>query len=219
MRPIEPPAAKLGFLVPEGSVGINLSPLVARFRKNCGQRGGIAEWQKFSAELVKSATNKLKRPILLIPHVGAVESGNDDFSFLESVRQTVIKEVRVPVHILPNTLGAAELKWVIGKCCLFAGARTHATIAALSCRVPTLSIGYSLKARGINRDIFGHLDYCIPVSDLTTTTFVERLEAMLEKQEVIRSGLASCIPEVQSKAFSAGLILRQILSSRAACNA
>jgi polysaccharide pyruvyl transferase WcaK-like protein len=57
---------------------------------------------------------------------------------------------------VPGNIGARQVKWVISKCRYFIGARTHATVAAFSTGVPTISIAYSKKARGINRDIFGH---------------------------------------------------------------
>ncbi len=45
--------------------------------------------------------------------------------------------------------------------------RTHATIAAYSTGVPTLVVGYSVKARGIARDLFGTEDgYVLPVQQL-----------------------------------------------------
>ena len=48
-----------------------------------------------------------------------------------------------------------ELKGIISKCRFFVGARTHSTIAAYSMGIPTLVVGYSVKARGIARDLLG----------------------------------------------------------------
>ena len=63
--------------------------------------------------------------------------------------------------------GCEELKYVISRCSLFVGARTHATIAAYSSGVPTFVVGYSVKARGIARDLFGSEEhYVLPVQDL-----------------------------------------------------
>lgn len=60
-----------------------------------------------------------------------------------------------------------ELKGIISQCSFFVGARTHATIAAYSTGVPTLVVGYSVKARGIARDLFGTEDgYVLPVQNL-----------------------------------------------------
>jgi colanic acid/amylovoran biosynthesis protein len=60
----------------------------------------------------------------------------------------------------------------------FAGARTHATLASISTYVPTLSFAYSLKAVGINRDIFGHESYCLSPNDLNPSVVIKKIESM-----------------------------------------
>ena len=70
--------------------------------------------------------------------------------------------------ILVEDHRAEELKYIISKCRFFVGARTHATIAAYSSQVPTLVVGYSVKARGIAKDIFHQEEkYVIPVQKLS----------------------------------------------------
>ncbi len=64
---------------------------------------------------------------------------------------------------------------------------THSTIAALSSGVPTLSFAYSIKAQGINRDIFGHTDYCMGAADLNAEAVAARVISMLDER-VLRSG-------------------------------
>jgi polysaccharide pyruvyl transferase WcaK-like protein len=49
------------------------------------------------------------------------------------------------------------------------GARTHSTIAAYSSGVKTLVIGYSVKSRGIAKDLFGDYEgYVLPVQELSS---------------------------------------------------
>lgn len=213
MNSVEPPPAKIGFPLPERAIGINLSPMVAYYRGKNSATTDLNEWLGFCVGLVKSVA-ELRRPILLIPHVCSEDPGNDDFQLLHAICQTVKGEVKVPVHVLPQGLSAAELKWIIARCAVFAGARTHSTIAALSSRVPTLSIAYSLKARGINQDIYGNLDYCISVADLTPANFMERLKTLLENESVIRAHLQGIVPKFQSKAINAGPLLRKIIRNR-----
>ena len=210
MKPVEPSMSKIGFALPVGAIGINLSPMVAFYRGRKSAAINLNEWLGFCVGLIKSVAD-LKRPILLIPHVGSADPGNDDFRLLHSICQAVSGEVAVPVQVLPQGLSAAEIKWIIARCNIFAGARTHSTIAALSSQVPTLSIAYSLKARGLNRDIYGHLDYCINVADLTPANFMERLKFLLENESAVRSHLQGVIPKFQSMAFNAGPLLRKII--------
>ena len=211
MKPVEPSPEKIGFVLPAGAIGINLSPMVAFYRGQRHADVNLNEWLAFCVELVKAAAT-LKRPILLVPHVGSFEPGNADFGLLNAVCQAVSGKVPVPVQVLPDGLNAAELKWIIARCAVFAGARTHSTIAALSSHVPTFSIGYSLKAKGINRDIFGHLDHCVHVADLTVEKFTEGLRTLLTNESAIRAHLHTRIPEIQARALSAGPVLRKIIA-------
>jgi polysaccharide pyruvyl transferase WcaK-like protein len=102
------------------------------------------------------------------------------------------------------------MKWIIAQCSVFAGARTHSTIAALSSGVPTLSIGYSLKARGINRDIYGHLDHCLPVARLSPNDFRTRIADLIYKEAEIRAHLLRQAAVMRTRALSAGTLLRRI---------
>jgi polysaccharide pyruvyl transferase WcaK-like protein len=120
-------------------------------------------------------------------------------------------KVSVPVTLLSADFNAAELKWLISRCAIFAGARTHSTIAAISSQVPTLSVSYSLKAKGINRDVYGHLDYCIHVSELTPQSFQEGLQNLLTNEAAIRERFRSRVPELVDQAFGAGTVLQDLL--------
>jgi colanic acid/amylovoran biosynthesis protein len=210
MKAVEPPTLKVGFALPAEAIGINLSPMVAYYRGQRPEDVDLNEWVLFCAELVKSAA-VFGHPILLIPHV-ATANGKDDFWLLDSVCKLVAGQVNVQVQVLPRGLSAAELKWVIARCEVFAGARTHSTIAALSSHVPTLSVSYSAKAKGINRDIFDHLEHCIHVAQLTNDRFVAGLRLLIDNAPAIRNHLQSRIPEIQSRSLQAGTILRKIMA-------
>ncbi len=113
-------------------------------------------------------------------------------------------------YLVSPEYNAAETKWIISQMAFFAGARTHSTIAALSSGVPTLSFAYSIKAQGINRDIFGHTDYCMEPTDLDAEAVAGRVTSMLDESAVIRNELVERIPTVQRAAFSAGMELKRL---------
>ena len=108
-----------------------------------------------------------------------VWQSNDDRTVLNRLYEEFGRHERlIPVE----DHSAPELKYIISKCRLFVGARTHATIAAYSSGVPTLVVGYSVKARGIARDLFGTEEgYVLPVQGLKepgelTAAFCRRME-------------------------------------------
>ena len=111
---------------------------------------------------------------------------------------------------------AEQLKGVIAGCRFFIGARTHATIAAYSSCVPTLVIGYSVKSRGIARDLFDTEDhYVLPVQTLTGGgQLIDAFEWMREHEEEIRGRLQRIMPGYVQKARTTG---RQVLEVYETC--
>lgn len=205
MAPMAPRDPAVRAMVRPGSIGINISPLVARF----SDAGSVAAWRDRAAAMILAVAQSCQRPILLVPHVGSPKPDEDDYAFMASLRDMVAPAAGVPVDLVPP-LSAAELKWLIARCDAFAGARTHATIAALSSGVPTLSLGYSIKAVGINQDIFGHQDFCQAVRQVTAADVARILSDMLRDGDAIRTTLAARLPEIRNRARQAGKVLRQI---------
>lgn len=113
--------------------------------------------------------------------------------------------------IFPD-MSCRKLKYIISQCRAFIGARTHATIAAYSSRVPTLVVGYSVKARGIARDLFGtEENYVLPVQALESPDeLIGAYDWMMEREGEIRERLKSMMPEYCARAGEAGREIRRI---------
>jgi polysaccharide pyruvyl transferase WcaK-like protein len=106
-----------------------------------------------------------------------------------------------------------ELKGFISRCRFFVGARTHATIAAYSTCVPTLVVGYSVKARGIAKDIFGSEEnMVIPVQSLEhEDDLVNAFKYIQENEESIRKHLQDFMPSYIEKAWQAGEEVKKLI--------
>ncbi len=148
-----------GFI--EGNtVGLNVSPIV---QNNCC--GDNNQLLLYIVELVNYLIKKTNYQIALIPHV--VFDGNDDREVLKSIQNQCMNSERT---VLIQDDNCMVLKGIISRCEVFIGARTHATIAAYSTCVPTLVMGYSVKSRGIAKDLFGtEENYVIPVQKLNSS--------------------------------------------------
>lgn len=142
--------------VPGKTIGINLSPLIQK--SECIKGITLENYNQLIQHILKDTHYN----IALIPHV--VSEGNDDREAMRPLYEKYKESKRV-CFIEDDT--CIILKGVISNCKMFVGARTHATIAAYSTGVPTLVIGYSTKATGIARDLFGTEDnYVLPVQNL-----------------------------------------------------
>lgn len=161
-------------------VGINLSPMVINKEK----KQGIA--MQCYRRLIQYILDNTDMDIMLIPHVLWKE--NDDRIPLGSLYDEFKYSNRVE---LVEDCSCEDIKGIIAKCHYFVGARTHATIAAYSSGVPTLVVGYSVKARGIAKDIFGELDkFIIPVQSLQSSDdLLNEYKKMIKKEPFIKEKL------------------------------
>ena len=170
-------------MLADGAIGLNLSPLLARYRKD------PAAWPETAADWLISISEASNAPILLIPHV--MYPGNDDYAFLEEVMQIAMqKKLEQRIRLVDaRSWSSRHLKFLISRLRAFIGARTHATIAGMSRSVPTISIGYSVKARGINLDVFGTDKWVIDHKTLTGDKLAALLQEMLTKEDAVRAQL------------------------------
>jgi len=204
MEPIEPQHDAIPFPIPAEAIGVNFSSLMARYMTG----GDVSACVRFVAETVEELVERFDRPIILVPH--SQKHPSDDYVFLDQVYQALIRS-GMPVYLLPRSLNAAEIKWVVGKLACFAGARMHSTIASLSSAVPTLSFSYSNKSIGLNRDMFGHEGYVLSPKDITTEAVVEKIGLLLQDEKEIRQQIETRLPVVKELALKAGAYLKAIL--------
>lgn len=191
-------------LEPENAVGLNLSPLVIK-----NESAGGVTMENFR-NLALGILEKTDMQLALIPHV--VWKGNDDRTALRALAESLPQNGRV---FTVEDAAAPELKSVISRLRFFVGARTHSTIAAYSSGVPTLTLGYSVKARGIARDLFGAEEgYVVPVQGLKEPYELrDAFFRIMEREEDMRAALAAKLPETMRSAERTGELIRELLEA------
>jgi colanic acid/amylovoran biosynthesis protein len=206
LDPVKPEVSKRP-VIEEGAIGLNISPLMARHATN----GYTKNWREITADIISKISETTGRTIYLIPHVtNPKDPKSDDFIFMKDAFLS-LKSAKNNIVLIDPIYTASEMKWIISRMDLFAGARTHSTIAALSSGVPTLSFAYSMKAKGINRDIFGHESYCLDPDQLKPEYVAKKIESMLADIDHIKDNLKVKIPIMQDRAINAGKYLQEVL--------
>lgn len=182
-------------------VGINLS----FFAESSAKDPGLAF--KNYQNLVEYILNKTDMGILLIPHV--VWKGQNDSETLKKLYDLYEDSGRV---FQVEDCGCSELKGYISQCRFFVGARTHATIAAYSSFVPTLAVGYSVKAKGIARDLFGtDQHYVLSAQELASENDLTKEFCWIMKNErKICERLKQVVPEYSKRVYNGVAALRRL---------
>ena len=193
--------------LPEGfkeknTVGINISPLIV---SNETVKGMTMKNYKALIEHILKTT---EMSVALIPHV--VWDRSNDRTTIGELYEYFKEEDRV-VKIEDHS--CEELKGYIARCRFFIGARTHATIAAYSSQVPTLVIGYSVKAKGIAKDLFGSYEnYVVPVQCLEQEKqLLAAFQWMYDREEEYRKELERVMPSYLERAKGVSKKLQEVM--------
>lgn len=167
-------------------LGFNVSPLITKFR---GSEEKKNELEQEVIDFLDEVIRVNQTHVLLVPHVDPLDgrSENSDSAYMEKILAKLRARGHGPecLDILPRGYNAIQLKGVIAHCSYFMGARTHATVAAISQKVPTTSIAYSIKAKGINQDLFGHLDYVLETPEVNKSTLSEHFSILKNNRDSI----------------------------------
>jgi colanic acid/amylovoran biosynthesis protein len=182
------------------TVGLNFSPLV--YKKNKDAK------QAFS-NLIKHILDTTDMTIAFTPHV--TENGNNDFEILNEFYQLHKDTGRV--LILPDNLNAIQYKGYIARMRFFVGARTHATIAAYSNAVPTMVLGYSVKSKGIAKDLFGTEKLVLSLKEVSNSEILkQKFDEMFAEEHDIRRHLTEVLPKIRQMSAKAGTYLSELTS-------
>ena len=192
--------------LPEGfaygnTVGINISPMIIGNEK----KNGVI-LQNY-IELIKHILEKTDMQIALIPHV--VWSHNDDRQPLRELYEYFKGNKRI---VMIDDHNAEELKGYIARCRFMVAARTHASIAAYSEEVPTLVVGYSVKAGGIAKDIFGtEKGFVVSAQDMEDEkTLLEAFDSLYKREEDIINTFRRKMAEYKDSAKKAASTLGKL---------
>ncbi|WP_026694381.1 polysaccharide pyruvyl transferase family protein [Peribacillus kribbensis] len=181
------------------TLGLNFSPLV--WKRNKESHTAINS-------LIEHILETTDMTIALTPHV--LQSGNNDYEVLKDFYEKYSNTGRV--ILLPNNLNAIQYKGYISRMRFFIGARTHATIAAYSSLVPTMVLGYSVKSKGIARDIFGEEKLVLGINDISDSDkLIQSFNKMYVEEGQLKERLRVSIPKIKAMSYRAVDYVRELV--------
>ena len=183
-------------------VGLNLSPTAMAFEKSQGLL------KENFIQLIKMILENTEYNIILIPHV-IFQKKYADYEKLKELYGLFVKTSRV---IMVEDQNCYRLKGYISKCRFLITCRTHASIAAYSTCIPTLVLGYSIKARGIAKDLFGTDEhFVVPVQSLKhKNDLCREFSWLMENENIIRCKLKDIMPEYIKKAYKSRNVIEEL---------
>lgn len=202
---LEPVACKLPDIFNHSKViGINISNMV-----NGDGFDLNTMFAKNLKKLLDYIFTNTEYSVLLIPHV--TWQRQDDNRMCAAVKQMYAEEKRLSCLDVRD-LSYLQIRHIISNCELFVGGRTHSVVSAYSTCVPTLALGYSIKARGIAKDL-GISDKLLFDSKniISETELLEKFNYLLNNRDSIKAHLESVLPEYRKRAYGAKNVIKDLL--------
>lgn len=144
----------------------------------------IKEFQKRSSAFV------------FIPQV-TVSTG-DDTIVAEKIKERLPKKYQDNFIIRRDDWSPSEIKSLIANMDYFVGTRMHSNIFATSMCVPTTAIAYEKKTNGIMETV-GLEDYIIEINNITSDDLYNKVENMINDENVIRKQLSIRIKKIRKE--------------------
>lgn len=138
---------------PGALVGLNVSGLLSMGGYSGKNMFGLKmDYRTFIDSLIGFLIEKKHADVVLIPHVLGT-GGECDSPVCEKVYEALKTRHQGHLGVVRGLYNQSEIKYLIGLCDFFIGARMHACIAALSQCVPAVAIAYSDKFIGVMQTV------------------------------------------------------------------
>lgn len=183
-------------------IGLNVSGLLfmgGYSKKNMfGLKSNYAE---LIYDLIHYLITVKSIPVLLVPHVfGSGSNSESDQSVCELIYQDLKPRYPSMLFLVSGNYNQSEVKYIVGECDFFIGARMHACIGALSQCIPAIGIAYSKKFKGVFETVgMGNLIADPRISDKNGILSI--IDKAYTNRHQLRSILAQRIPEAKQNVF------------------
>ena len=188
---------------------------------------GIVKFRKLEAEQHLRACVEATRTLIeltgravLVPHVQPSHSEAENDLLLAREVKTALGDDPRCVVLDRAFHTSVEFKAVLGEAVFAVAERTHGAIGAMSSGVPALSIGYSIKAEGVLRQLLQDEDLLsrslLPVTDFAPGHASAVVRTAWEAREAFRNELDRNLPQVKERARLNFTIARDMVSRNVA---
>ncbi len=206
-------------------IGINVSGLL--WGSNVGF-GIVGDYRALTWRIFEWAMSVPNARVLLVPHVfnkvGSLPTNPDalgEFPELElahDLKEQACARWGPRVDYVDQVYSAAQLKWIIGHCDFFIGARMHACIGAISQAVPTVTLAYSKKAKGVMGMLQAE-ELVLDLRDVNSDKILSQIASIFANRTRYRRDLKTKLPPLIQQIedfFSIVLpsVLRPLLARR-----
>lgn len=144
--------------------------------------------------------------ILLIPHVFWKEQ-DDRIIAINVINE--FKKYSDRITLLDaDKYNYQELRYIISNCYCFIGGRTHAVISAYATCTPAIALGYSIKSKGIAKDLgLSEMLVVDCTKNITPGCLQNSFKYLVDNYDEIKTNLTAVIPEYVKRPYEINEII------------
>jgi colanic acid/amylovoran biosynthesis protein len=174
-------------------VGVNVSGLllIGGYTRN-NMFGLKSDYRALLREIVQRMVLNHGADVVLVPHVFGDDAESDTQACVQ-MHTELAAEYPGRVHLVAGRFNQHEIKYLIGQCDFFMGARMHACIAALSQCVPAVCMAYSRKFAGVMESI-GCAELVADLCGQNQSEVVAQIERLFRERERVQKALQEQVP-------------------------
>lgn len=181
-------------------VGLNVSGLLFMGGYNRDNMFGLnGDYQNLMRSLIHWFTREAGVDLVLVSHVTGWEN---DAMACKELHDELSDACGGRLHLADPDCGHREIKWLIGHCDFFLGARMHACIAALSQGVPAIGMAYSRKFAGVFESVEVP-ELVTDLRDMDSDEVLATIKDLFGRRDTIANKLIA--PSARAKMAALGL--------------
>lgn len=164
-------------------------------------RAGSEFYRNIIEKIIEEIYRIKKLPVLLVPHTRSlskslgVDSDSDDLTVCKDIKMR-FENRNIPVRVLQKRYDAKELKSIIAGAELAVGSRYHFLIAAMSCGVPSLALGWGHKYYEMF-ELFGMEDYVFEYHEFEEERILKKVRDLVLNCDLLRKKIEDRLPAVK----------------------
>lgn len=183
-------------------IGVNLSNYVL------GDFGLDKPFGMQVKALIDFILNNTNLHICLIPHV--MWADQDDRIVASIIKNQYSDSERLSI-LDSEKYNYCQIRYIISHCRFFIGARTHAVISAYSTCVPTIALGYSIKSKGIAKDLGLPDPLVVNCKTEKANELLVSFHYLLDNEKSIKHQLNTVMPEYRQRPFLIKSVINQFI--------
>lgn len=159
------------------------------------------DYRSFIEKTIEFLVRGKDADVVLIPHVFGEQAESDSIASA-SIYEALKDRYPGRLACVRARYDQNEIKYIVGQCDFFIGARMHACIAALSQAIPAIGIAYSQKFLGVFETV-GSGPLVADPRHLTTEQILLVIGDAMARREEISAGLRHTMANVKRELFAA----------------